>query len=161
RDDFFGEERITIAGQELSFDDIEHGILRRSKVKLGLGLVNNPFAGDFEAKMRVDKVDWHIHFALNCGAAACPPVEVYRASTVKQQLDNRARKYLKQTTVYLSAEEKVQVTSLMSWFRGDFGNLSGAKEILRAYGLIPQESDPDLEFLPYDWTLDLDNFAQD
>ena len=31
RNDFFGEELITIAGQKLSLDDIEHGIIRRSK----------------------------------------------------------------------------------------------------------------------------------
>lgn len=159
RDAFFTEPRATIAQAKLSFDDIEHGILRRSKIKLSLGLANNPFAGDYEKMMRVDEVDWRIHFALNCGADACPPVEIYHTSSLDQQLENRARLYLKNNTVYREADNTVIVTPLMSWFRGDFGGSTGVKEILKSYSLIPQESDPSLEYKDYDWTLDIDNFA--
>lgn len=159
RDDFFGKPRVTIAGQKLSFDDIEHGILRRSKVKLSAGYLNKLFVDEVEKKLRVDKVDWHIHFALNCGAESCPPVEVYQVSTLRQQLDRRAKQYLTANTVYKPEEDKVYVTSLMSWFRADFGGIDGAKDILRGYGLIPKDTNPSVEFQNYDWTLDLDNFA--
>jgi hypothetical protein len=160
RDDFFTQPRITIAGQELSFDDIEHGILRRSKVKLSAGYLGKLFVDEVEKKLRVDEVDWHIHFALNCGAEACPPVEIYRVATLEQQLADRATSYLTQTTVYKPEEGKVYVTPLMSWFRADFGSLSGVRDILKAQKLIPQEADPSIEFKDYDWTLDIDNFAE-
>ncbi len=159
RDDFFTTPRVTIASQELSFDDIEHGILRRSKIKLSAGYLGKLFVDEVEKKLRVDAVDWHIHFALNCGAVACPPVEVYRVSTIDQQLGRRARAYLSSTTVYKPEEGKVYVTPLMSWFRADFGGLSGVKDILREFDLIPDGANPNLEFKDYDWSLDLDNFA--
>ncbi len=159
RDAFFKEPRVTIAGVELSFDDIEHGILRRSKVKLSLGLINKPFVGDYEEMMRVDEVDWHIHFALNCGADACPPVEVYRTATLHDQLENRAKLYLENNTTYNESANKVTVTPLMSWFRADFGGTTGTREILKSFSLIPQDSSPTVEYKDYDWTLDIDNFA--
>lgn len=37
--EFFGSARFTVAGTSLSLDDIEHGILRSSKWKYGLGYV--------------------------------------------------------------------------------------------------------------------------
>lgn len=159
RDKFFTEPRVTIAGQELSFDDIEHGILRRSKVKLSAGYLGKLFVNEVEKKLRVDAVDWHIHFALNCGAEACPPVAIYRVATIEQQLDRRAQAYLRRTTDYQPAEGKAYVTPLMSWFRADFGGLSGARDILRRYDIIPANADPNLEFKDYDWSLDIDNFA--
>jgi len=159
RDDFFTEPRVTIAGQKLSFDDIEHGILRRSKVKLSAGYLGKLFVDEVEKKLRVDEVDWRIHFALNCGAEACPPVEIYRVNSIDQQLTQRAKAYLTSTTVHKSEEGKVYVTPLMSWFRADFGGLSGVRDILRDFGLIPREADPSIEFKDYNWSLDIDNFA--
>ena len=156
---FFSADQITIAGQELSFDKIEHGILRRSKVKLSYGYLGKAFVDGFEKKMRVDEVDWHIHFALNCGAAACPPVEVYRAETIASQLDNRARQYLTKTTTYNAADNKVEVTTLMNWFRADFGSEDGVISILKSFSLLPQEARPSLSYSDYDWTLDIQNFA--
>ncbi len=160
RDAFFDEPRVPIAGQKLSFDDIEHGVLRRSKFKLSLGLISNPFADAWEKKLRVDQVDWHIHFALNCGATACPPVEIYQVKTIERQLEHRAQAYLSRTTVYQSEPDKVYVTPLMSWFRGDFGGITGVKEILKSYSLIPSGSDPSVEFKDYDWSLDITNFTK-
>lgn len=159
RDDFFTEPRVMVAGQKLSFDDIEHGILRRSKVKLSAGYLGKLFVDEMEKKLRVDEVDWHIHFALNCGAISCPPVEVYRVKAIEQQLDRRARAYLNNTTEYKPDEGKAYVTPLMSWFRADFGGLSGVTDILHKFDIIPREANPSLEFKDYDWSLDIDHFA--
>lgn len=160
RSSFFTEKRVTIAGNKFSFDDIEHGFIRRSKVKLSLGILNNPFPGSLEKMYRVDKVDPRIHFALNCGAAACPPVRVYRLQSIDKQLDESAREYLTATTEYSPEEKKVKVTALMSWFRGDFGGKSGALKMLKSYEVLPKDCKPEMEFLPYDWTLDIDNFVK-
>lgn len=72
---FFKKRDIVIAGKPLSFDDIEHGILRRSKVKWAGGHLQKWFPSGFEKKHRVEQLDWRIHFALNCGAAGCPAVD--------------------------------------------------------------------------------------
>lgn len=161
RDAFFKANRIPVAGLKLSFDEIEHGILRRSKVKLSYGYLDKAFVDDFEKSMRVDQVDWRIHFALNCGAAACPPVEVYEVATLNQQLTDRARQYLQRTTRYRPAYNEVTVTTLANWFRADFGGASGTLDILRDFGIIPEDATPDIEYGDYDWTLDIDNFANE
>jgi len=160
RDEFFKADQITIAGEELSLDDIEHGIIRGSKVKWSLGLIQDPFADDFEKTFRVEETDPRIHFALNCGAKSCPYVAVYGAEKLDEQLDIISRQFLQRSSEYRAQEEKVYVTSLISWFRGDFGGLDGAKEMLEKYDVIPQDADPELEFKDYDWTLELGNFTE-
>jgi hypothetical protein len=159
RDKFFTTDQINIAGQELSLDDIEHGIIRGSKVKWSLGLIQDPFADDIEKNFRVEETDPRIHFALNCGAKSCPYVAIYGAEKLDQQLDIISRQFLERTTEYKADEDKVYVTTLISWFRGDFGGLDGAKEMLKNYDIIPKSADPELEFKDYDWTLELGNFT--
>lgn len=156
---FFSEPRMTIAGQKLSFDDIEHGILRRSKVKLSYGYLGKVFVDKYEKKMRVSEVDWRIHFALNCGAASCPPVEVYDVNTIEGQLQNRAKQYLTQTTTVAEEGNSVEVTTLMNWFRADFGSEEGTINILKSFGLIPADAKPNVTYSGYDWTIDVDNFT--
>ena len=70
RNPLFGKKIIDIAGKRISLDEIEHGLLRHSKVKWGLGYINNIFPSHFEKMNRVSKVDYRIHFALNCGAGS-------------------------------------------------------------------------------------------
>lgn len=159
RDKFFKAKQITIAGRELSLDDMEHGFIRGSKVKWSLGLVQDPFANDFEKAFRVEETDPRIHFALNCGATSCPYVAIYSADKLDSQLDFIAKQFLERTSDYKPGEDKVYITSLISWFRGDFGGLDGAREMLKQYEIIPADSDPDLEFKEYDWTLDLGNYT--
>jgi len=156
---FFSKERISIAGLTLSFDDIEHGILRHSMMKYSLGYVGKLFVSDWEESLRVEEVDWRIHFALNCGANSCPPVDVYRSATLETQLDHHSQAYLAANTTYISAKDEVLVTRIMSWFRGDFGGTTGIKEILKGYSLIPQETNPSVAFAEYDWTPNLQNFV--
>ena len=73
RGSFFSSKQIYIAGQELSLDLIEHGILRHSKVKWSEGYLGKLFPSGFEKKFRVEKLDYRIHFALNCGLKAARP----------------------------------------------------------------------------------------
>lgn len=154
---FFSEERIKIAGEVLSFDDIEHGIIRKSKIKLSLGYLNKWFVSSWERKLRVDKVDWRIHFALNCGAKSCPPVAIYSAENLNKELDFMTKEYLKEQTTYNKKTKTVTSVALISWFLGDFGGNSGAKDLLFNYVITP-EKPKKLEFKTYDWTLLLDNY---
>jgi len=155
---FFSSPQITIAGKELSFDDIEHGIMRRSKIKISLGYLNTWFPDDFVKRFWWDEVDPRIHFALNCGAASCPYIAIYDPQRVEEQLDLTTKSYLEQTTDYYPDEQIVEVTRLMSWFRADFGGLDGAVQMLKDYDIIPENANPSVEFKEYDWTLELDNY---
>lgn len=159
RSAFFGKKQINIAGNLLSFDDIENGMIRKSQYKFGLGYVGKFFPPSFERNLRVKHRDYRIHFAINCGAKSCPPVRIYKAKTVNTQLQNAAKVYLTGYTKYDKSKDVVKTSTLTSWFRGDFGGKAGTKKILKEFNLIPEDSKPKLTYGDYDWTLDIDNFA--
>ncbi|MEM9888243.1 MAG: DUF547 domain-containing protein [Bacteroidota bacterium] len=159
RSAFFSEPRVTIAGLALSFDDIEHGIIRRSQNKLTLGLIPKLFVPKYERKLRTEERDGRIHFALNCGAKSCPPVAIYEADRINQQLDKSSKRFLEKSSTYKAEENTAYVTSLFRWFRGDFGGLDGVKSYLVRYGIVEEGTDPSLSFEKYDWTLDLGNYV--
>ncbi|WP_299059083.1 DUF547 domain-containing protein [uncultured Polaribacter sp.] len=154
---YFGAKRIKIAGELLSFDDIEHGILRKSRIKLSLGYLRKWFRPKWERKLRVKNIDWRIHFALNCGAKSCPPVAIYNSESLNKEFDFMTTAYLKEQTSYYTETKTANITPLMSWFRADFGGKSGAKKILFKYG-ITSEKPKCINFNNYDWTILLANY---
>lgn len=160
RGSFFSKDQIRIAGIKISFDKIEHGIIRRSQSKLGLGYVKKGFPDKFERMLRVEKPDYRIHFALNCGAKDCPPVGIYTPEKLDRQFAKSTALFLKRSSKYDATEKTVFITSLFSWFRGDFGGKDGTKDILKSQGIIPTVEGIDLEYKNYDWTLSLDNFIE-
>lgn len=157
RSDFFSQARINIAGEELSFDDIEHGIIRSSMSKISMGYVKKVFRPEWERKLRVENIDWRIHFALNCGAKSCPPVAIYDANYIDRQLDFMTETYLKEQTKYNRETKTAETVVLFSWFRGDFGGLGEVKNILKSYGITPERPE-NIDFRPYDWTILLNNY---
>ncbi|MBK9737257.1 MAG: DUF547 domain-containing protein [Saprospiraceae bacterium] len=154
---FFSEKQINIGGHLFSFADIEHGILRHSQHPFFLGYVTRPFPDVTEKKLRVEKRNYRIHFALNCGAKSCPPVAVFDVDRIEEQLNISTEKYLKETTRYVKSENTVYVTSLFSWFRGDFDGIIGIKDILRKFNHI-DSNNVNVKTTNYDWTLQLNNF---
>lgn len=157
---FFTKKQIKIAGHQLSFDDIENGMIRKSQYKFGLGYVSKIFPPSFERHLRVNQRDYRIHFAINCGAKSCPPVRIYHAENVNNELQNATKTYLTSFTKYNEKDKSVKTSILMNWFRGDFGGKSGTRKILKELGLIPQDSKPAINYGSYDWTLDINNFAE-
>lgn len=154
--DFFGKNQVMIAGEALSFDKIEHGIIRSSTMKLSKGYIGKFFPGQFEKDFRVEDKDPRIHFALNCGAIDCPPVYVYNPGTIDKDFDDVAKAYLKKMSTYDAAKNEVTTTPLFNWFTGDFGGKDGVREMLYGYGILPAEKykKTSLEYRDYDWTLD-------
>ncbi len=160
RSAFFAAKQINIGGHMFSFADIEHGILRRSQHPLMLGYVKRWFVGEVEKKLRMDKRDYRVHFALNCGAKSCPSVFPYNYIDVETQLDKSAVQFLKRTTT--CSDNKCAVTSIFSWFRGDFGGSRKVYKVLERYKIIEKsKSKPSISYANYDWTLDLNNFISD
>ncbi|MGC1516834.1 MAG: DUF547 domain-containing protein [Maribacter sp.] len=158
RGTFFKLDQIAIAGDTISFAKIEHGLIRKSQWEYGLGYIRKWFPNKLERKLRVDDPVYNIHFALNCGAKDCPPVAVYEWERLEEQFSKGTKSYLERTTTYDKETKEASVTSLFSWFRGDFGGKNGVKKILAKHNLIPTTKGVDLKYTNYDWTLDLDNF---
>jgi hypothetical protein len=159
RNSFFGSKQIIIASKKLSLDDIEHGILRHSKIKWSLGYFDKLFPGKFEKNNRVDKVDYRIHFALNCGAKSCPPIAFYKPEQINKQLDVATQVYLKGESEF--KENKMYVPALMGWFRRDFVGKKKMKLLLRKLSIIPADKNPSIHFKKYDWNLFLENYKNE
>jgi hypothetical protein len=150
---------IKIAHQVLNLDEIEHGILRRSQFKYGLGYITNWLISSYEKKQRLQKRDYRIHFALNCGAKSCPPIAFYKPQTLDNQLDMATQSYLESTSKYEKTTNTVYIAKLMFWFKGDFGGTAGIIEMLAKYGIIPPTLLPKIKFQTYDWAVELNKFA--
>lgn len=158
---FFSRPAITVAGEELSLDDIEHGILRRSYSKLALGYIRTPgmFRDSFAEQHEVSERDPRVHFALNCGAESCPPIVAYTSEDIDDQLDLAARSYLEETVFYDPTANEAVVPQVIRWYRGDFRVSGGIVAFLREYDQLPEDLDPDITFNKWDWSLNPGKFA--
>ncbi|MFO8114360.1 MAG: DUF547 domain-containing protein [Halorubrum sp.] len=155
---FFSKPVVTVAGEDLSLDAIEHGVLRGSQWKYGLGYVPNPFPSGFVRRHRLPERDFRIHFAVNCGAASCPAVLAYDAESVDADLDAAAERYLRSETVV--EDGTAYLPRLLLWYRGDFGGGSGIRRILREYDVVDPDEVSRVRYREYDWSLALDAFRE-
>ena len=150
---------IDIAGLHMSLDDIEHGILRRSKLKATMGYVRKPRVASWEKALRVKRLDPRIHFALNCGANSCPPIFNYSSNTLDSTLDRATKNYLLESSVISSCHGEVHAPRLLLWYLGDFGGFAGIRALYQRHGIVPPDVFPKFKFLNYDWSRNLENFA--
>ncbi|MGV9012141.1 MAG: DUF547 domain-containing protein [Flavobacteriales bacterium] len=155
---FFAKKQINVAGHELSLDDIEHGMIRHSRIKLSYGYFGDPFPGKFERTFRVKDLDFRVHFALNCGAKSCPQVASYHADGIYAELQESMELHMKKFAKYDKEPGTVGVPAFMGWFRADFHGKKGIRKITQDLGIVPKNAKPDVAFSDYDWTMDIDNF---
>ena len=157
RSRFFSRRSIAIAGEEISFNFIENGILRRSKVLWGLGYVQKLFPRKLEKQWRVSEEDYRIHFGLNCGATSCPPIPYFTVDNLDNQLQRAEESFIREHT---AVEGKTITTSkIFSWFRGDFGGKKGIKQLLLKYNLVDSVDGYKIKFAEYDWSLYLEAYS--
>ena len=130
------EKLVTVEGERLSLDDIEHGILR-------------PI--------------WHdprIHYAINCASISCPKLQpiAFTSGNVERLLDEGARAYVNDPRGAQIVSGRLIVSSIYVWYREDFGSGETAVvDHLRRYAAPPlaaalaafRKPDDDA----YDWRL--------
>lgn len=156
--DIYKKKLFTIAGESFSLDDVEHGILRRFRYKYSLGLVANIFAPRLIKKLAVDKLDYRIHFALNCGAKSCPPIAFYKKEQINAQLDMATQAFLEGESDFDDENKTLHTTALFQWFAADFGGTKGIKKIYQEQ-IGKDIADYKIKYKAYSWEEELDNFA--
>ena len=107
---------ITVEGEQLSLDDIEHRILRP--------IWRDP----------------RLHYAVNCAAIGCPNLqtEAYTAANADTLLDRGARAYVNNPRGVAFRNGRLIVSSIYEWFQEDFGNSDeGVIGHLRRYAEPP------------------------
>jgi hypothetical protein len=121
RASFFGDVSVDVGGDVLSFDDLEHGILR--------GNARHPYqvARRFDTptgrRLGLTRLDHRVHFALNCGATSCPPVKRYTPEAIDEELRLAAMAFCEaDDNVRIDeGERRVHLSKLLYWYQSDFG----------------------------------------
>ena len=156
--DIYRKRLFKVSGHNYSLDDVEHGILRKYRYKYSLGFLPNLLSKSRIKKLAVDKIDYRIHFALNCGAVSCPPIAFYKVENLDAQLDLATQSFLESETVWDHDNKVAKVTALFKWFYADFGNTKGIKEIYKNQ-LDVDMTGYSIKYREYSWEDDLENFV--
>jgi hypothetical protein len=127
---------VKVGGQDLSLDDIEHGIMRP--------IFKDP----------------RVHYAVNCASVGCPNLmtEAFTGARLEALLDTGARAFVNHPRGVRVAGGKVTASSIYSWFQVDFGgSAEGVLAHVRRYAgrelaksLVGVSTIADYD---YDWTL--------
>lgn len=141
RELFFNDKDIVIGQTSISLNQIENNILRRQKD-----------TATFSQLFQVDSLDYRIHFALNCGAAACPPILFYSPDKINSQLNLAEDVFVELNADYSKVSNNVEISELFNWYATDFGGTEGILHLLKAHQVIPNDSTPQITFSEYDWT---------
>ena len=150
-------QQITVAQKPLSLDDIEHGILRQMRYKNLADYADDPNQRNHIKNWGVHRVDYRIHFALNCGAVSCPPIAFYNVEKLDEQLEIATDAFLVTDTEVDQDKKQIHATSLFDWFAVDFGSTANVLKILSKH-LKQDLSHYQLIYKPYSWDELLDNF---
>ena len=120
-----------IAGVDMSLDEVEHSILRK----------------EFEEP--------RIHFAINCASVSCPPLlnEAFVASNLENQLMRVTTTFINDTSRNKISSQSAQLSSIFSWFKGDFTKKGTLIEFLNRYSKVKISPNARISFLDYNWNL--------
>ena len=146
-DDFFKTSNLVIAGHPISLDEIEHGIIRGKKY-------SNPIVDLFQ----LEKLDYRIHFTMNCGASSCPAIAYYKPESLEQDLSDAEKVFISSTSSYDSLSNTLNVSELFDWFKEDFGDEKGVLSIMIRNNVLPMHVVPEINFVPYNWNLESKNY---
>lgn len=158
RSQLFKMQFISIANHRFSLDDIEHGLLRNSQVKWGLGYIKRWFPGKIEKQLRVNELDYRVHFALNCGAGSCPSIAFYEAEWIEDDLKAAEVNFVESQCRYDKISNSVHVSKIFNWFKGDFNGKKGIYQLLETYKIILKGTRPKIVYDPYNWELLLEQY---
>ena len=147
--EFFSRPRLRIAGHAWSLDDIEHGMLRGNLKKSDPRLALAPVT-----------FDERVFFALYRACRSSPPLRVFHAERIEDQLEDAAREFVRATVRVKDEGAKIKVPRLFQWYEDDFGGSEGVLQFVVArldddtVDLIDRrQGRVKLKYLDHDWTL--------
>ena len=135
--------KINIGGFQFSLDDIEHGILRcnrRSKYKL----FKQFSTSDTRKKFKLNKLDYRIHFALNCGAKSCPAISFYSENKIDQQLTMAENNFIEQEFIVNEEAKEITCSKIFWLYKKDF---------VKIYNNAPKYKLYRIKYKKYDFNL--------
>jgi len=130
---FFTSKRITVAGQQTSFNALEKETIRS---KFG---------------------EPRVHFALNCASRSCPPLnrEAFSGPKLEEQFEKLAKGYVnsERGVKYEAASKSAALSKIFDWYKDDFKGEGGALAFINKRRSAAIAPDAKISFQDYDWGL--------
>lgn len=130
------DDVVTVEGQEMSLDNIEHDTVR----------------ANFDEP--------RVHYAFNCASIGCPNLKssAWEGATLDQDLDDAARAYISHPRGVRVEGNRVFASSIYKWFREDFGqNDADVLDHIRQYAsgekIDALKGKTKINKHEYDWSL--------
>lgn len=129
------DKAVTVAGRDLTLDNIEHDILRATWK------------------------DVRIHYAVNCASFGCPNLAgaAYTGAQLEPMLEAAARAYVNHPRGFGGEPGGVVASSIYDWYRADWGSVEAVLEHARKYAEGPSakllEGADTIAAYDYDWSL--------
>jgi Protein of unknown function, DUF547/Domain found in Dishevelled, Egl-10, and Pleckstrin (DEP) len=169
RNDFYSSLGFNVSGSFLTFQDLENGVMRANRK--APNAIARPFRpNDSRLRLVMPEADCRLHFCLNCGAKACPPVHSLTAEDLDVELRIAAEAFCNdEKNVKFEGDRTLQLSMIFSWYVEDFGGntteaattvlkyLRGAKAA--ALRDLIAEGTLKVKYIKYDWTTDASDFV--
>ncbi len=130
---FFTGKRITVAGQQTSFNSLEKDTIRSK--------FNDP----------------RVHFALNCASRSCPPLNrtAFSADKLDGQFEALAKGYVnsERGVKFNAASKSAELSKIFDWYKDDFKADGGAIAFINKRRSTPLPADAKINYQDYDWGL--------
>jgi len=119
---------IKLGDKNYSLNNIEHDIIRPQ--------FNEP----------------RIHFAVNCAAKSCPPIQnkAYTSDNLEDLLDKSTRSFVNNSKFNRISPNKAELSKIFEWYAEDFEDL---KAFVNQYSDIKLGKNASVSYLDYDWSL--------
>lgn len=126
----WGDEVITITGQALTLNNIEHRILRP--------IWNDP----------------RTHYAVNCASLGCPNLQTqaFTADNTEALLESAANAFVNSSKGARISGNTITLSSIYEWFEADFVQDGGALKHMAKYRPELAKFDGKIKY-DYDWDL--------
>lgn len=120
-----------VGGKTYTLNQIEHEILRKKYS------------------------DPKIHVAVNCASGSCPqlPNYAFTEANYESKTNLLMRKFINDTKRNKISENKVQLSKIFEWFKGDFTKKGSLTDYINKYSKVKISKKPKVSYLEYDWSL--------
>ncbi|CAM1359356.1 DUF547 domain-containing protein [Tenacibaculum xiamenense] len=120
-----------VGGKNYTLNHIEHEILRKK--------FNDP----------------KIHVGVNCASGSCPQLGnfAFTEANYEAKTDALMKKFVNDTKRNKISGDKVQISKIFEWFKGDFTKNGSLIDFLNKYSNTKISSNAKIKYLQYDWSL--------
>lgn len=120
-----------VGGKSYTLNHIEHEILRK------------------------DYNDPKIHVGVNCASGSCPQLGnfAFTEANYEAKTKDLMKKFINDTNRNKISKNKVELSKIFEWFKGDFTKKGSLIDFLNKYSNTKIDPKAKVRFLEYDWSL--------